>query len=71
METESRDVPQVRRWRFLTRLEAATLTLLPRHGVGRDEGFLQLEPTLVVDGGEEFGLNLGAPVRLRLWGGGE
>ncbi|WP_439329406.1 hypothetical protein [Corallococcus sicarius] len=27
--------------------------------------------TLVVDGGEEFGLNLGAPVRLRLWGGGE
>ncbi|MCY1047653.1 hypothetical protein OV208_40520 [Corallococcus sp. bb12-1] len=69
LETESGDVLQVRRWHFLTRLEATTLMLLPRHGTGRDEGFLQLEPTLVVDGGEDFGLNLGAPVRLSLWGG--
>jgi hypothetical protein len=30
-----------------------------------------LEPTLVLDGGEKLGLSLGAPVRLRAWGGGE
>ncbi|NVJ27617.1 hypothetical protein HUW62_41030, partial [Myxococcus sp. AM011] len=52
-------------------MEATALTLLPRHGVGEDEGFFQVEPTAVVDGGPKFGLNLGAPVRLRLWGGGE
>jgi hypothetical protein len=34
-----------------------------------DEGFAQVEPTLIIDGGAEFGVNLGAPVRLRLWGG--
>ncbi|WP_241759103.1 hypothetical protein [Pyxidicoccus parkwayensis] len=45
--------------------------LLPRHGAGRDEGFAQVEPTLVIDGGEAFGINLGAPPRLRAWGGGE
>ncbi|RJS18362.1 hypothetical protein DRW03_24850 [Corallococcus sp. H22C18031201] len=45
------------------------LALLPRRGVGEREGFVQVEPTLVVDGGAEFGLNLGAPVRLRLGGG--
>ena len=37
--------------------------------MGRDEGFAQVEPTLIIDGGAEFGVNLGAPVRLRLWGG--
>lgn len=58
-------------WSFLTRLEATTLTLLPRHVAGAAEGFVQLEPMVVVDGGEAFGLNLGAPVRLRVWGGGE
>ncbi|MCY1040164.1 hypothetical protein OV208_02435 [Corallococcus sp. bb12-1] len=57
-------------WHFLTRLEATTLALSPRMGMGMDEGFLQVEPLLVVDGAEAFGLNLGAPVRLRLWGGG-
>jgi hypothetical protein len=56
---------------YLVRLEASALTLLPRHGVGRGEVFLQVEPMLVVDGGGELGLNLGAPVRLRAWGGGE
>ncbi|WP_224365395.1 hypothetical protein [Hyalangium versicolor] len=56
-------------WHYLTRGEATTLALLPRGGVGSREGFLQVEPTLVVDGGEEFGLNVGAPVRLWLWGG--
>jgi hypothetical protein len=45
------------------------LALLPRAGVGAGEGFAQVEPTLVIDGGVEFGVNLGAPVRLRLWGG--
>ncbi len=55
------------RWHWLTRGEAATLVLLPRGR--RPEGFMQVEPTLVVDGGEEFGLNMGTPVRLRLWGG--
>jgi hypothetical protein len=58
-----------RRWHSLTRGEATTLALLPRGGTGVWEGFVQVEPTLVVDGGEEFGLNVGAPVRLRLWGG--
>ncbi|QRK13924.1 hypothetical protein JQX13_34215 [Archangium violaceum] len=58
------------RWRYLARLEVTTLALLPRAGVS-EEGFAQVEPTLLLDGGEEFGVNLGAPVRLRLWGGGE
>jgi hypothetical protein len=57
------------RWSVLARLEATTLTLLPRQGAGAAEGFVQVEPMLVVDGGETFGLNLGAPVRLRAWGG--
>nr|WP_199741934.1 hypothetical protein [Corallococcus sp. CA047B] len=53
----------------LARLEVATLVLLPRAGSGEAEGFVQLEPTLILDGGPEFGLNLGAPIRLRGWGG--
>ncbi|NOK23569.1 hypothetical protein HMI50_41970, partial [Corallococcus carmarthensis] len=53
----------------LARLEVATLALLPRSSGGETEGFLQLEPTLILDGGPEFGLNLGAPVRMRAWGG--
>ncbi|NOK13950.1 hypothetical protein HNS30_33385, partial [Corallococcus exercitus] len=55
----------------MLRLDATTLAFLPRVGVGADEGFLQVEPTLVFERGEDFGLSLGAPVRLRLWGGGE
>ena len=58
-----------RQWKYLLRMEATTLTLLPRHGVGEDEGFFQVEPTFVADGGPKLGFNLGAPVRLRLWGG--
>ncbi|MBN9685903.1 MULTISPECIES: hypothetical protein [unclassified Corallococcus] len=57
-------------WRNLLRVEVTTLSFLPHAGVGTDEGFLQVEPTLILDGGAELGLNLGAPVRLRLWGGG-
>ncbi|RKG56358.1 hypothetical protein D7V80_40650, partial [Corallococcus sp. CA054B] len=58
-------------WRSLLRLDVTTLALLPRAGVGLDEGFLQVEPTVVLERGEDFGLNLGAPVRFRLWRGGE
>ncbi|WP_370051386.1 hypothetical protein [Corallococcus sp. AB011P] len=58
-----------RSWSSLARLEVATLTFQSRAGVGTDEGFVQVEPTLILDGGAEFGLNLGAPVRLRAWGG--
>ncbi|WP_439329044.1 hypothetical protein [Corallococcus carmarthensis] len=53
----------------LMRLEVTTLTLLPRTWAGADEGFAQVEPTLILDGGPELGVSLGAPVRLRLWGG--
>ncbi|RKH70855.1 hypothetical protein [Corallococcus aberystwythensis] len=53
----------------LARLEVTTLALLPRSGGDEAEGFVQLEPTLILDGGPEFGLNLGAPVRLRAWDG--
>nr|WP_163993254.1 hypothetical protein [Pyxidicoccus caerfyrddinensis] len=52
-------------------MEATTLALLPRSDAGSDDGFAQLEPTLIIDGGADFGVNVGAPVRLRLWGGGE
>ena len=58
-------------WHSLTRLEASVLALVPRARVGTVEGFAQIEPTWVLDGGAEFGLNLGAPVRLRLGSGGE
>ncbi|RKG71098.1 hypothetical protein D7V80_02870 [Corallococcus sp. CA054B] len=58
-----------RSWSSLARLEVAPLAFLPRSGRGETEGFVQLEPTLILDGGQEFGLNLGAPVRFRAWGG--
>ncbi|MFY1828044.1 hypothetical protein ACN47A_19135 [Myxococcus fulvus] len=61
--------PPARKWHYLTRVEATSFALLPRAGVGKDEGFVQVEPTFILDGGPEFGVNLGAPVRLRLWGG--
>ena len=62
-------LPSVDDWHFLARLDVTTLALLPRNVAGRSEGFAQVSPTLVVDGGAEFGVSLGAPVRLRLWGG--
>ncbi|AEI63081.1 hypothetical protein LILAB_05800 [Corallococcus macrosporus] len=55
----------------LLRMDAATWTLLPRRGAGTEEGFVQLEPMVALGKGESFRLILGAPVRLRLWGGGE
>ncbi|GMT98455.1 hypothetical protein KH5H1_25740 [Corallococcus caeni] len=57
-------------WTNLLRMDAATLTLLPRRGEGADEGFVQLEPMVALGTGESSRLILGAPVRLRLWGGG-
>nr|WP_233601355.1 hypothetical protein [Corallococcus sp. AB038B] len=59
----------LRSWSSLVRLEVAPFAFLPRSSGGETEGFVQLEPTLILDGGPEFGLNLGAPVRLRAWGG--
>ncbi len=59
------------KWRYLARMEASGLALLPRAGAGAEEAFAQVEPTLILDGGAELGLNLGAPVRLRLGRGGE
>ncbi|NBD09734.1 hypothetical protein GTY96_12195 [Corallococcus sp. c25j21] len=56
-------------WHFLTRLDVSGLALLPRGDGGTREGLVQVVPTLMLDGGAEFGVNLEAPVRLRLWGG--
>ncbi|WP_163781526.1 hypothetical protein [Myxococcus vastator] len=61
--------PPARKWHYLTRMEATTLAFLHRAGVGEDEGFMQVEPTFILDGGPEFGVNVGAPVRFRMWGG--
>ncbi|AFE07589.1 hypothetical protein COCOR_07545 [Corallococcus coralloides DSM 2259] len=58
-------------WTNLLRMDAATLTLLPRQGEGPEEGFVQLEPMVALGKGEALRLILGAPVRLRLWGGGD
>ncbi|WP_410477827.1 hypothetical protein [Myxococcus sp. MxC21-1] len=41
---------------------------MPRAGVGADEGYFQIEPTIVFERGEEFGVDLGTPLRLRMWG---
>ena len=56
-------------WNSLLRLEASTLALLPRGGGGEPVGYAQLSPMLVVDGGGAWGLHMGTPVRLLLWGG--
>ncbi|MCE9669819.1 hypothetical protein LY474_18645 [Myxococcus stipitatus] len=60
--------PPARPWYYLTRIEATTLALLPREGMGEEEGYLQVEPTFILDGGRDFGVNVGAPVRFRMWG---
>ncbi|WP_395850103.1 hypothetical protein [Cystobacter fuscus] len=56
-------------WHYLTRLEASGLALLPSGGAAGVDSYAQLTPMLVLDGGEALGLNLGAPVRLRVGGG--
>ncbi|MGZ3458304.1 MAG: hypothetical protein ACXU86_07305 [Archangium sp.] len=58
-----------RRLHYLARLETTGFVLLPGGGTGGVERYAQLPPMLVLDGGEELGVNLGAPVRLRLGGG--
>ncbi|MCP3105336.1 hypothetical protein LZ198_41370 [Myxococcus sp. K15C18031901] len=58
-------------WTNVLRMEASTLTLLPRRGAGSEEGFVQLEPMVALAKGEWIQLVLGAQVRLRLWGGGK
>ncbi len=55
-------------WHTLTRAEAAALALLPGVAGGVAEGFAQVEPTLILERGPEFSLQLGAPVRVRVWG---
>ncbi|GEN05924.1 hypothetical protein SAMN05443572_102958 [Myxococcus fulvus] len=55
-------------WTNVLRLETTTWTLLPRSGAGEAEGFVQVEPMVALDQGEWFRLNVGAPLRLRLWG---
>jgi hypothetical protein len=57
------------RLHYLARMEATGVALLPSGGMGGLERHAQLTPMLVLDGGEELGVNLGAPVRLRLSGG--
>ncbi|WP_240359490.1 hypothetical protein [Pyxidicoccus trucidator] len=47
-------------------LEVSGLTLLPGMEEGSVEGHAQVEPTLILDGGERFGLNMGAPLRLQV-----
>ncbi|NOK11869.1 hypothetical protein, partial [Corallococcus exercitus] len=59
------------RWANLLSLETTTLTLHPRKTAGRDEGFLQVAPRWVLAKPGVIHLGLGAPVRLRMWGGGE
>jgi hypothetical protein len=54
---------------YLARLDAAGLALLPGGAGGSVESYAQLTPMLVLDGGENLGVNLGAPVRLRVGGG--
>ncbi|MCP3167115.1 hypothetical protein [Myxococcus qinghaiensis] len=58
-------------WPNVLSMEAMAWTLLPRRGAGGGEGFMQVEPRVAWDQGEPFRLDLGAPVRLRLWGGGD
>jgi hypothetical protein len=58
-----------RRLHYLARMEATGFALLLGGGTGGMEHYAQLTPMLVLDGGEELGVNLGAPVRLRLEGG--
>lgn len=65
---ERGEVSRPARWTNLLRVEAATWALLPRESMGTDEGYFQVEPTLVFERRPEFGVNLGTPLRLRVWG---
>jgi hypothetical protein len=56
-------------WANRLSLETTTWALLPRRGAGTDEGFLQVHPRLEVVKPGFLQVELGAPVRLRMWGG--
>ncbi|NOJ81967.1 hypothetical protein HNV28_27190, partial [Myxococcus xanthus] len=56
-------------WANRLSLETTTWALLPRRGARTDEGFLQLHPRLEVVKPGFLQVELGAPVRLRMWGG--
>ncbi|NNC00541.1 hypothetical protein HI113_42510, partial [Corallococcus exiguus] len=43
-------------WTNLLRMDAATLTLLPRRGEGTEEGFVQVEPMVALGKGESLRL---------------
>ncbi|WP_338865188.1 hypothetical protein [Myxococcus stipitatus] len=68
LEEEAPGVEPDERWRNLFRVEATTWALLPRAGVGTKEGYFQVEPTIIFERGKEFGVDLGTPLRLRMWG---
>ncbi|QSQ17166.1 hypothetical protein [Myxococcus landrumensis] len=68
LEEDAPGVEPDERWWNLFRVEATTWALLPRAGVGTDSGYFQVDPTIDFERGEEFGVNLGAPLRLRIWG---
>ncbi|MDC0711750.1 hypothetical protein POL68_24995 [Stigmatella sp. ncwal1] len=59
------------RWANRLSLEMTTWALLPRRRADSDEGFLQVQPRLEVVNPGFLQLDLSAPVRLRMWGGGE
>ncbi|MCP3167403.1 hypothetical protein [Myxococcus qinghaiensis] len=56
------------RWANRLSLETTTWALLPRRGAGTDEGFLQVVPRLELVNPGKLHLDLGASVRLRMWG---
>jgi hypothetical protein len=60
---------EAREWHTLLRLEASTLMQVPRGRAGQEESYAVLVPTVVVDGGAQWGVHLGASVLWRLWGG--
>jgi hypothetical protein len=55
---------------YLASLEVSGLGLLPRLVGGAAEGYTQVHPGLILDGGERFGLYVHLPLRLHVAGGG-
>ncbi|QQR43411.1 hypothetical protein JKA73_30920 [Myxococcus xanthus] len=55
-------------WADRLSLETTTWALLSRRGAGTDEGFQQVVPRLELVKPGMLHLDLGAPVRLRMWG---
>jgi hypothetical protein len=55
---------------YLASLEVSGLGLLPRLEGGAAEGYTQVHPALILDGGKRFGLHVHLPLRLHVAGGG-